>query len=136
MKQTVKRRSPRKAERMRPCECCGYPISQRHHLLEIAEWEENDVTVQLCANCHEYYHLIHAVYIKKSKSKRIVDLMLRLNNAEKTQQMPLGKGYRNPYSGMMPRFCFLLTKAEHAKELRSALINEIVDHVRSTQELA
>ncbi len=48
-------------QRMTPCECCGYPISQRHHLFEIAHYGESDFTRQLCANCHELYHLIEAL---------------------------------------------------------------------------
>ena len=48
-------------QRMTPCNCCGYPISQRHHLFEVAHYGESDFTRQLCANCHELYHLIEGL---------------------------------------------------------------------------
>lgn len=56
-----KRRKITKKERLSPCTVCGYGISQRHHLLEVSFWEENNATVQLCANCHELYHLMRDV---------------------------------------------------------------------------
>lgn len=60
MTETAKkrRRCARLPERLRNCECCNYPISQRHHLLDVALFGENQYTRQLCANCHELYHII------------------------------------------------------------------------------
>ena len=55
----MRRRRPTDKERMTPCTACGYPISQRHHLWDIATHGENAVTVQLCANCHELHHLMY-----------------------------------------------------------------------------
>lgn len=52
------RRPSTVAERMTPCECCGYPVSERHHLVPIAAYGENPHTAQLCANCHELYHIL------------------------------------------------------------------------------
>lgn len=53
-----KRRRAKLWERLSPCNCCGYPISQRHHLITVAEYRgENNYTRQLCANCHELYHI-------------------------------------------------------------------------------
>ena len=53
-----KRRKTKLWERLTPCNCCGYPISQRHHLLTIAEYgRESNYTRLLCANCHELYHI-------------------------------------------------------------------------------
>jgi hypothetical protein len=53
-----KRRRTKLWERLTPCDCCGYPISQRHHLITVAEYYgENNYTRQLCANCHELYHI-------------------------------------------------------------------------------
>jgi hypothetical protein len=53
-----KRRQAKLYERTEPCECCQYPITQRHHLFGVAEFGEGYRTVQLCANCHELYHVI------------------------------------------------------------------------------
>lgn len=53
--------------RLTPCFCCGYPISQRHHLLHFAEWGDLFGTIQLCANCHELYHLIFEVFQEAGK---------------------------------------------------------------------
>lgn len=52
------RRKARLDERLQPCQCCLHPISQRHHLFEVAVWGGNEQTVPLCANCHELYHVI------------------------------------------------------------------------------
>jgi hypothetical protein len=53
-----RRRKARSSERRTPCECCGFPLSQRHHLLPVACYGESEHTIQLCANCHELFHLI------------------------------------------------------------------------------
>ncbi len=50
------------ANRLTPCECCKHPISQRHHLVRFAKRGENEYTTQLCANCHEVYHIMAQVY--------------------------------------------------------------------------
>lgn len=74
-KERHKRRKARLKERLVPCECCGYPISQRHHILPVAEYGESDWTVQLCANCHELLHIIEvawpdmAMYGVKAKTR-------------------------------------------------------------------
>ena len=57
-----KRRHAKLHERVTPCQCCGYFLSHRHHLLPVSEWKENGFTVQLCANCHELYHILYTVY--------------------------------------------------------------------------
>lgn len=56
------RRGPMNYERLSPCECCGYPISHRHHLDPVSECGENERTVQLCACCHELIHVIERVF--------------------------------------------------------------------------
>jgi hypothetical protein len=38
------------------CECCGFPISERHHLLPFSSFGENALTLSLCPNCHSIYH--------------------------------------------------------------------------------
>jgi hypothetical protein len=43
--------------RLRPCECCKYPISQVHHVLPFSEYGENPYRINVCANCHEAIHL-------------------------------------------------------------------------------
>jgi hypothetical protein len=55
----MRRRRATDLERMTPCSACGYPASHRHHLWDIATHGENQVTVQLCANCHELHHLMY-----------------------------------------------------------------------------
>ena len=55
------RRSPTLEERSTPCSCCNYPISQRHHLLDYAWYEENNFTWPLCGSCHDLYHLIENI---------------------------------------------------------------------------
>lgn len=57
-------------ERLTPCGCCGHPLSQRHHLLEIAVWGENEATVQLCGNCHELYHLASRGFVENHKASK------------------------------------------------------------------
>ena len=51
----------RKAPRLVPCEVCGYPLSQLHHMMQQQHFgKANDIwNVQLCACCHELYHLIY-----------------------------------------------------------------------------
>lgn len=57
-----RRRPPRRKttiyERLKPCECCGHPISQRHHLIPYRWVGEQSPTVQLCPNCHELFHIM------------------------------------------------------------------------------
>lgn len=54
-------------ERTTPCECCGFPLSQRHHLLAVAEFGDTDATAQLCANCHDLYHIIERSILHLAK---------------------------------------------------------------------
>jgi hypothetical protein len=61
-----KRQRPKLYERTRACECCKYPITQRHHLFAVAEFGESYITVQLCANCHELYHLLETESSRRS----------------------------------------------------------------------
>lgn len=65
-----KRKYVNKRDRLIPCSCCGYPISQRHHLLQVHEYGENNHTKQLCANCHELYHLIYSAVKNWGKTER------------------------------------------------------------------
>lgn len=63
----MQRRKARKAERMTPCVACGYPLSQRHHVIPVAMSGENESTVQLCANCHEMIHLMFSAVAQDNK---------------------------------------------------------------------
>lgn len=60
------RRRPKYKERMSPCSACGYPVSHRHHLWDIQMHGENEVTIQLCANCHELQHLFYNALVRDS----------------------------------------------------------------------
>src|SRR6266498_3035001 len=62
-----KRRRTTRRERTTPCNWCGYPLTQRHHLSPISIRGESDNTIQLCANCHELYHLAEAAITHNSK---------------------------------------------------------------------
>jgi hypothetical protein len=66
----MRRRRATDAERMSPCSACGYPVSQRHHLWDIATHGENPVTVQLCPNCHELHHLLYNALARDSAYSR------------------------------------------------------------------
>lgn len=79
------RRAVKLHERTVPCLCCNYPITQRHHLLPFAIYGENGMTVQLCANCHELYHLIENWTRESAKSVRKAIQMI--NGKTETQQM-------------------------------------------------
>lgn len=61
------RRKPTLKERLTPCVVCEYPISHRHHLSDMVHFGENDDTVQLCANCHELYHIMYDCIAHNSK---------------------------------------------------------------------
>lgn len=56
--------------RLIPCQICGYPLSQRHHLLSYGEFGENDSIVCLCANCHGFYHLLWSALALESKTAK------------------------------------------------------------------
>lgn len=63
----VKRKAVSINKRTEPCQFCGYPLSQRHHALPVHIYGENVFTLQLCANCHELYHIVQAVFLKATK---------------------------------------------------------------------
>lgn len=90
---TKKRRKTTSKERLTPCSACGYPLSQRHHLLDVAYHGENDMTIQLCANCHELYHLIESAYIQKSKyAQRLLGkFLLRYGSGKGNVQFLMNK---------------------------------------------
>lgn len=62
------RRQPSLKERMTPCVVCLHPLSQKHHLLSFSIHGDKGVgTVQLCANCHDLYHLFERYARKMQK---------------------------------------------------------------------
>lgn len=69
-RKAMRRRRPTRRERQTPCSACGYPVSHRHHLWDIATHGENAVTVQLCANCHELHHLLYNTLARGSEHSR------------------------------------------------------------------
>lgn len=65
------RRRPTLKERMTPCIICLHPLSQRHHLLSFSIHGENAIgTIQLCANCHDMYHLFERYAQRKQKKHK------------------------------------------------------------------
>ena len=76
--EVARRRTQTRKERMTPCSCCEWPLSQRHHLLNVATYGENAATIQLCANCHELYHLMYNHYVLGSDGQLLGRVMLRL----------------------------------------------------------
>lgn len=79
------RRAVNIQDRLIDCACCHYPISEQHHLLSFAEWGE-DLTIPLCANCHELMHLIQhfmADSAKYSKTDAGRKELLRQSRAAK-----------------------------------------------------
>jgi hypothetical protein len=65
---SAKRRSVKKKERLSDCECCGYPLSHRHHLFPVCKYGENEETIQLCANCHELWHILYSAHVFYEKN--------------------------------------------------------------------
>lgn len=77
----MRRRRPTYKERMTACSACGYAISHRHHLWDIAQHGENMVTIQLCPNCHELQHLFYNTLVRDSEySRRLAEYALASEN--------------------------------------------------------
>jgi hypothetical protein len=47
-------------------------LSQRHHFFGVAFHGENQATIQLCATCHELYHIIHRVFVDENGKAEIL----------------------------------------------------------------
>lgn len=76
------RRRATLSERTTPCECCGFALSHRHHLLPVARFDEHEHTVQLCPNCHYIYHLIASA---KAGNKESQELLRPIMHSTKTR---------------------------------------------------
>src|SRR5438552_1530941 len=73
------RRATTRDERLTPCECCGFPLSHRHHMLDVASHGENDCTAQLCGTCHDLFHVMENSYsFGNRKARRLVDELVLL----------------------------------------------------------
>jgi len=83
------RRQPNIYERMTPCEICGYPLTHRHHLLPVSKYGENEETMQLCANCHQVYHIAYDVLTRGSE--RCSTLFRYLYTSEKVNKEQIDK---------------------------------------------
>ena len=58
-------------DRLLPCSICNYPLSRKHHLLQVHNYGENQNTMRLCSNCHELYHLIYNALKYWERSERL-----------------------------------------------------------------
>jgi hypothetical protein len=59
-------------ERVAPCECCGFPLTHRHHIYSFPIHGENLHSWQLCATCHELLHIaIGAIIYKRKRSSEV-----------------------------------------------------------------
>lgn len=78
-----KRKKPTLAERMRSCFYCNYPISQRHHALPVSVYGDTTAITELCANCHEAFHIFARAYediLAHKEDTRSITLMLKLRS--------------------------------------------------------
>lgn len=87
----TRRKAPTLEQRLTPCQCCGFPLSQRHHILPFSTHGDG-LCVSLCANCHEVLHVIHreqdnrwkfsdtpqgqAAYFRHSRAFKIVSALI------------------------------------------------------------
>lgn len=62
-----KRRAPSIEERLTPCHCCAYRLTQRHHMLPFAQHGETPLTHALCASCHDTLHLMLSAHYKPTE---------------------------------------------------------------------
>lgn len=102
-----KRRSTRLDERLTPCQACGYVLSQRHHLLPVARYKENEHTAYLCANCHEAYHALERGWLDVCAKRR------------NTRAMRVYGALWNAYGGREnPAFNILCELVERSEAMR------------------
>jgi len=65
----MRRRKTKLSERLKPCECCGYPVTERHHATPIATHGENIDYAYLCANCHVAAHVFERAIVDLNANK-------------------------------------------------------------------
>src|SRR6266566_3671332 len=76
-------------ERSTPCQCCAFPLTQRHHLCGVAKYGENEFTVQLCPNCHRIYHLIDEADHGNKESHKLLEPLMQDNKSRDWYFLPL-----------------------------------------------
>ena len=76
----MERRKTKLSERLQKCQCCEHPISERHHLLEVSQYGDNEYTFQLCPNCHELYHILSAALTYGTQAKAANKLLKRVES--------------------------------------------------------
>src|SRR5438128_2319385 len=55
---TNRRRAATSWDRMGPCKCCRFPLTQRHHVLGFKAHGEGGLVVYLCGTCHDIIHVM------------------------------------------------------------------------------
>jgi hypothetical protein len=93
-------------------------LSQRHHLLPFSLYGETECTFQLCASCHDLFHLIEkSVFWSKIESTRLLDYYLKQAAED---------------SALVGRYLFLKKKVELMVKLVCAYqkVNESPDPIR------
>lgn len=65
--ENLPRRRTRLEEAASGCECCVFPLAERHHLLEFAEFGENERTAMLCPTCHWVVHICLDAHLRRSE---------------------------------------------------------------------
>ena len=97
-----RRRAPTLVERLTPCVGCGLPLTHRHHPLDFALYGESVNTWQLCANCHDVFHICWKAY--HEPTQRIHDLWMTWVN----------------YVGHnSPKIAFMYDKVRETRELKT-----------------
>src|SRR5262245_36903190 len=109
----MKRRHVTRQERLKHCECCNWPLTERHHLLSFARHGENKYTVQLCPNCHDLYHIIWNAYAEEHDMTRDpFDAHHRwLLNSVEHHLRRSGQGLIIDYLNNLAQFAYELSKS-------------------------
>lgn len=116
-----KRRSTTLAERLTPCECCGHPITERHHFMPFKRHGDGGVTAQLCANCHDAYHIFdraHAELKAGKHTSRNITIMIALRD------------YWGKESTQVLHICHLIQVTyDHTEKLHKSLLDWAIDEM-------
>lgn len=80
-KDPYKRRKATWKERVTPCNWCGHPVTVRHHFEPVKDRGENHYgTMQLCANCHELYHMAYDYVTHDNTRGATIFMLLQMAN--------------------------------------------------------
>ncbi len=88
------RRTSTLKERKTPCQCCGFPLSHRHHVLPVRVYGETEWTLQLCPNCHTLYHLIESAWRGNRESQELLQPFMRSDEWREKLYWPLTDLYQ------------------------------------------